>query len=62
MSEAAGLRLRVNGATRRLTTDRAATLTIPGIREIRTLQADAWDRAGNAATTLRVRRPPGLGK
>jgi hypothetical protein len=62
VSEAAGVRLRVNGATRRLTTDRAATLTIPGIREIRTLQADAWDRAGNAATTLRVRRPPGLGK
>jgi hypothetical protein len=62
VSEAAALLLRVNGVVRRLKTDGAATLVVPGIRVIRTLQADARDRAGNAAVTLRVRRPPDRAK
>jgi hypothetical protein len=62
VSEAAALRVRVNGALRRVRADGPGTLRLPGVREIRTLQADAWDAAGNAARTLRVRRPSGPAK
>jgi hypothetical protein len=61
VNEAAALRLSANGAVLRLKTGQAATVVIPRIRELRTLEADAWDLAGNTAT-LRVRRAPRRGQ
>ncbi len=56
VSEAATLRLTVNGRARGLFVERPATVTIPGVRTVATLRAVAWDRAGNPGT-LRVRGP-----
>jgi len=61
VDEAVGLRLVVNGASRRVTVDRARVMTLPGVSEVRTMVADAWDLAGNR-TTLRVRRPGASGQ
>ena len=55
VSEPASVRLRVNGAVRRLRVTEAGTVTIPGIRGVRTLIASAQDAVGNRSRVLTVR-------
>ncbi len=55
ISEPASVRLRVNGATRRLTVTRAGTIRLSGIRTVRTLTATARDPVGNLAAPLVAR-------
>jgi hypothetical protein len=62
VSEAATVRIRVDGVVRRVRVERPATITVPGAGAWRALTADAWDAGGNAAPTLRARRAAAPGK
>jgi hypothetical protein len=55
VSEPATVRLRVNGAVRRLRITEAGTVTIPGVRGVRTLIASARDAVGNRSRVLTAR-------
>jgi len=62
VGEAAALRVRVDGVTRRMRVERPGTVTVAGAGVWRTLVVDAWDAAGNAAPTLRARSAARRGK
>ncbi len=62
VSEAAAIRIRVDGVVRRMRVERPTTVTVAGAGVWRTLVADAWDPGGNAAPTLRARRAAAPGK
>jgi hypothetical protein len=53
VSEAATLRIRVNGALRVLRVAAAGTVRIPRIERLRTLVVTARDAAGNESTLRR---------
>ena len=62
VSEAAIVRVRVNGIVRRVRVERPATVIVAGVGAWRALTADAWDAGGNAAPTLRASRVAARGK
>lgn len=62
VSEAATVRVRLDGVVRRMRVERPATVTVVGVGAWRSLAVDAWDAGGNAAPTLRARRAAARGK
>ncbi len=62
VSEAAAIRVSVDGVVRRIRVERSATVTVGGAGAWRALAADAWDAGGNAALPLRARRAAARGK